>query len=270
MAGFFGFFDYSKPGKGVRKDEPQRSRFAQFFILVQRKFWKLIQLNLIYILFCIPIVTIGPATSAMAYVLRQYANEMPVFLFSDFWDAFKANWKQSFVHGLIFTLVGALLVVSVQFYWMNAGNHAWMYLPLGVCFMIGLVMVMANFYINLMIVTLDLKLSAIIKNGFLLSILCLKTNLITLLIVILFSAVMILFFPITIFVMLFLGFSFIWFVIVYNSYRGVKKYAIDPYLKQVEEEHNNQGLLSESEEETVFQDEYSSENKEKEARDEWK
>ena len=89
MAGFFGLFDYTKPGKGVDKNGPQKKRFFHFFELYFRKFWKLITLNLIYILFCIPIVTIGPATAAMTYILKNYTMERPVFLWSDFLEAFK-------------------------------------------------------------------------------------------------------------------------------------------------------------------------------------
>lgn len=264
MAGFFGLFNYSKPGPGVRKDEPKRSRFVQFFVLTQRKFWKLIQLNLLYILFCIPIVTIGPATSAMVYMLRQFATERPIFLFSDFWDAFKLNFKQSFIYSIIWALGMGIFGTAILFYWQNGVSNIWMYIPLGICIMILVLSTMANFYINLMIVTLDLKLTAIIKNGFLLSILCLKTNLISLLIYVVFWVLIVLFFPITLFVLLFLGFSFMRFVTVYNAYPGIKKYAIDPYLKSLEEGDEEDGSGKEEEadaDDVVFQDEYEAEAK---------
>ena len=47
-------FNYSKPGPGVEKEEQQKRRFFLFFELFFRKFWKLIQLNLLYLLFWIP------------------------------------------------------------------------------------------------------------------------------------------------------------------------------------------------------------------------
>ena len=34
-----------------------------------------------------PIVTIGPATCGLVYILRNFANEKPVFMVSDFFDA---------------------------------------------------------------------------------------------------------------------------------------------------------------------------------------
>lgn len=48
MAGFLGFGNYDKPGKGVGKDEPQKHAFFYFFELYFRKFWKIIEANLLF------------------------------------------------------------------------------------------------------------------------------------------------------------------------------------------------------------------------------
>ena len=54
MAGFFGFGNYAKEGKGVSKNEPKKRSLFAFFELFFRKFWRLIKLNLLYLLACIP------------------------------------------------------------------------------------------------------------------------------------------------------------------------------------------------------------------------
>ena len=54
MAGFLGFGDYTKPGKGVDKNAPQKRSFFLFWELFFRKFSKLILLNLLYIISIIP------------------------------------------------------------------------------------------------------------------------------------------------------------------------------------------------------------------------
>ncbi len=60
--------------------------------------WKmadLIALNLIWLVCCIPIITIGPATTAMYCVARKMAEgEWPAVL-KPFFKAFKDNFKQS-------------------------------------------------------------------------------------------------------------------------------------------------------------------------------
>ncbi|MCL2343608.1 MAG: hypothetical protein FWC62_06905 [Firmicutes bacterium] len=57
MAGFFGFFDYNKPGKGVDKNAPAKCPFFLFLALTLRKFWLLILLNLIYFVILLPLLT---------------------------------------------------------------------------------------------------------------------------------------------------------------------------------------------------------------------
>lgn len=56
MAGFFGLFNYSKPGKGVDKNAPDKKRFFLFFELLWRKLFKLIQLNVIYFIVTLPVM----------------------------------------------------------------------------------------------------------------------------------------------------------------------------------------------------------------------
>ena len=51
-----GFFtpSYDKPGKGIDKDAPQKRSFFRFFDIFFRKFWKLISVNLLYLIASLP------------------------------------------------------------------------------------------------------------------------------------------------------------------------------------------------------------------------
>jgi len=64
MAGFFGFFDFTKPGPGVPKDAPPKARIIVFFEIFGRKFWNLVKINLMFNLFNLP------AILAMFYALQ--------------------------------------------------------------------------------------------------------------------------------------------------------------------------------------------------------
>jgi len=57
MAGFFGLFDYSAPGKGVDKNAPAKRPFFLFFELLWPKLGRLVFLNLIYFVILLPILT---------------------------------------------------------------------------------------------------------------------------------------------------------------------------------------------------------------------
>jgi uncharacterized membrane protein YesL len=51
--------NYNKPGPGVDKDAPKKPSFFVFFEVLKRKFWHLIKINLMYVLFCIPSLVIA-------------------------------------------------------------------------------------------------------------------------------------------------------------------------------------------------------------------
>lgn len=89
----------------------------------------------------------------------------PTFMVSDFFEAFRKNWKQGV--GLFFLdlLVSAVVILSLMFYWKNADQGAWMFIPLGICLLMMVVMFFMRFYAYLMAVTVELKFKHILKNA---------------------------------------------------------------------------------------------------------
>lgn len=259
----FGMFNYSKPGPGVDKDAPKKKRFFLFFELYFRKFWKIVELNLLFCLFCIPLVAactyvfngwaradsaemilmvllllvsclpIGPAMAGITYILRNFAQEKPVFMVSDFWDAFKSNFKQALAVFYIDTIVTGVATVSFLWYFMNSGMSWAMALPLGFCILVEIILMFMRFYTYLMLVTVDLPVKYIIKNSAIFAFLGLKTNVITLFFVLLIAVPLALFFPISLILVIPLGFTTIGFIVCFNSYPYLVKYIIEPHERQV-------------------------------------
>lgn len=74
----------------------------------------LVLLNLLWLLGCLPIVTIGASTTAMHYVVRKMAVGEPYTVWGSFWSSFRTNWKQATVLLLVMTaLIG---VFAADFY----------------------------------------------------------------------------------------------------------------------------------------------------------
>ncbi|MDD2533605.1 MAG: DUF624 domain-containing protein [Eubacteriales bacterium] len=63
MAGFLGFFDFTKEGPGVQKNEPDKGPFLETLDILMRRFWELIKVNLMMIMFQLPALIIGFGTS---------------------------------------------------------------------------------------------------------------------------------------------------------------------------------------------------------------
>lgn len=91
---------------------------------ITERLTNLVVLNLLYLVFCIPIVTIGPATAALHYVTLKYAANEEDRVWAPFIHSFRQNLKQGILVGLIATAVGVFLAFDL--YWIyqmvNAGQ----------------------------------------------------------------------------------------------------------------------------------------------------
>lgn len=75
----------------------------------------LLILNLIFLLCCLPIVTIGPALTAMYYVnIKVLRDEEPTSIIKCFFHSFKENFKQGLWLGLGVLLIAALLIFDLH------------------------------------------------------------------------------------------------------------------------------------------------------------
>jgi uncharacterized membrane protein YesL len=130
--------------------------------------------------------------------------------------------------------VAAAIVTGVSwgFYSERVASSSLMIAPLALCGMMILLFVLMSFYAPLMIVTLELKMRNILKNAAILAIVCLKTNLLTLLFTGLTLFVIYLFLPVSALLVLLIIPAFIGFIVCFNSFPGIKRYIIDPYLAQ--------------------------------------
>jgi uncharacterized membrane protein YesL len=258
MSLFGGLFNYSKPGPGVDKNGPEKKRFFYFFELFGRKFWKLIELNLLYLLCCIPIVTIGPATCGLVYILRNFANEKPVFMVSDFFDAFKSNFKQGFALGILDILTSGIVAIALLWYIANQGLSWAMAIPLGLSIVVLVLLMFMRFYTYLCTVTVELPLKHIIKNSFIFAFLGFKHNFCTLFWWAVLIVPLLWYLPlIWALVFVLIGFALIWFIAVFNSYPYIVKYIIEPHDKQMREqlgEDDDEEYEEDEEDDVIFTD----------------
>lgn len=254
-------FDYEKAGIGISKSAPKKKNFFVFFELYFRKFWKLVKLNIITFLFCLPIVTIGPALAGMTKVLRNYILERNSFIFHDFWKGFSKNLKKSIPVGIADVLFAVSAYSSLIIYpEMASSSESGGILFIILCIIslsFAMTLLIMNFYIMPMIIATDLKLINIIKNSFFLTCVALKKNFITLVIIMVISLVIVimtLLTPLTIIVIPFWLISFIGFIIMFNTYPQIQKYVIDPYYKERGQVNPEYSLTLQTDDEIVFTD----------------
>lgn len=102
-------------------------RFDSPFMLKASRVGNLILLNLLWILCSLPIITIGPATVAMHYVIFQYHTERSDQVFKPFFQAFRRDFFQSMLLGIPVSILCALLVFNGLFIY---GNYPDTFTPL--------------------------------------------------------------------------------------------------------------------------------------------
>lgn len=246
------FGNYDTPGKGIPKAPMEKKGLFKFFEIYGRRIWKLVQLNMLFVISCIPIITFGPAVAAMTKVARNYSQERNAFIWSDYWATFKKCFKQSFVMGLIDLIVFAAFAVGLPVYNSMAQQNSYMYIPLVISISCVLLFFMMNFYIYLMIVSTNLKLRQILKNSLFLVSLGFKSSIFTFLSWIVVVAFMVVLYPYSYFLMFLWPFSFMCFVTAFNCYPVVRKYVIQPYYDKRGEDNPEFDYLKLKEDEEIL------------------
>lgn len=70
--------------------------------------------SVLWILFCIPIVTAGASTTALYYTVHKSLRRNRGYVWKNFWDSFKSNFKQTTKIWLIMLALFALLYADRQ------------------------------------------------------------------------------------------------------------------------------------------------------------
>ncbi|NLN42551.1 MAG: DUF624 domain-containing protein [Clostridiales bacterium] len=205
FGGFFNRMYYGNPNKpDLKKEDVQEGPIKLFFVVLQVRFWKLIQLNLLYSIFWVPafIVTYinlmamaqspevlqtaenvrgfvltmliqlvpcmliaGPATAGTTYVIRNWSRDEHAWIWSDFKDAWKQNWKESLLIMLINGLAMIVFYVNLIFYTVQAQQSLLFVVLRYLIIMMGIIYALMNMFIFPMLVTYKLKLKDIFKNS---------------------------------------------------------------------------------------------------------
>ncbi len=207
--------NYNKPGPGVDKDAPPKPRFFIFFEVLKRKFWHLLRVNMMFVLFNIPallaaffiaevylqrikfdaggigdfylrlflaalltlmpVIAFGPVQAGFTYILRNYSREEHSFIWWDFKETFVKNFKQGMAITVIDFAVMYILGLAINFY---AGQNGLIFTAATSFVSLSLVIfVIMHLYIYPMLVTVDLSIKNIYKNAFIFAILKFLPNL---------------------------------------------------------------------------------------------
>lgn len=86
----------------------------KFFVLMS-KIFDVMVLGLLWLVLCIPVITIGPASTAIYYTMVKVIRRERSYLLKEFFRSFKLNFRQGAVLTLIYAVLAVLLYVDVTY-----------------------------------------------------------------------------------------------------------------------------------------------------------
>ncbi len=95
------------------------------FFRFMGKVFDMIVLNLITLVMCIPIITIGPSLTALYYVALKIVRDEEGYVVKGFFKSFKQNFKQGVLLEIICVVCALLLYVDlrVTYNWMTQDSN---------------------------------------------------------------------------------------------------------------------------------------------------
>jgi uncharacterized membrane protein YesL len=121
----------------------------------------------------------GPASAGYAYVMRCFTREQHAWIWSDFWQQFKSNFKQAIVV-VIVDIVALLFGLNALLFYFHTyqatGSGIWLF----ICyftFLMLLIYTFMHYYIYQMMVTFQCTIGQLYKNSLLFAFAKLPMNL---------------------------------------------------------------------------------------------
>lgn len=86
------------------------------------RLWDIIQINFFWLICSLPIVTMGASTAAAFKVCLHMADEEEGYIYKEFFQGFKENWKQGTVLEIITLVCAYAVYLDTQFFNGLEGN----------------------------------------------------------------------------------------------------------------------------------------------------
>lgn len=139
--------DYATPGPGIDPDEPEKTGLARFIQILQLECVTLVKLNLLFILSCLPLVTIPPALFAMNQVVRKMVLDQPVDCFYHYRKSFAHYAKRAYAAFFLTALPLACAGYGALFYLRQAAGNFLFFAPFTLCATVFLLALLASAYL---------------------------------------------------------------------------------------------------------------------------
>ena len=125
----------------------------------------LIILNLLCIVCSLPFVTLGCSISAMYYVTLRMRRKQDVFIFRDFFHAFRLNLKQGIIFHLLFSLICIILSFDMYVLWKVLETELFLKIVFGALILLSIGFLAVCLYTYPLLAQFDNSIRGLLKNA---------------------------------------------------------------------------------------------------------
>ncbi len=208
----------------IDRNAPPRTGAALFVEILAREWWELFKLNLLMVLFALPVVTIPAMLAATTRITTTMIRDENHYLWRDFQESFRKEFWRATLVGWAFGAAVALGIAAIAVYARAAGTEPFFVLPVAVS-LFGTIalLLMASHSFTLMMLT-SLPIRRLLGTAGLMTVAGFVPGLAALLLCSVVWLLHIVAYPISIFIPATFGFSVCALVMTFQSQRTLVRY----------------------------------------------
>ncbi len=210
----------------MKRIEVEKKGIPLFFHIIKKYFFILIYLNIVFVLTCIPIVTIGPACKAISKVTMDMIRDKDLFPIQLYFSEFRKDFFKTAIVGFLLTLIVSLMGYAI---WVSVKDpeltKAFQFVVI-ISFVILLYILAGIMYLLRLLATIDLPMKQLWKNAFLLVFLSPKQMLVLFLFIVVPTILSLLFIQIGFSVFVIWHFSMSSLLSSFNAWKIIEKYVV--------------------------------------------
>lgn len=156
----------------------------QFFSILG-KAWDILALSFLFLILCIPVITIGPAITALYYTIVKNIRRDHGYLTREFFHSFKLNFKNGVITGLILILLYIIIYFDYRF--VNSLNSTYALIVKTIYNSLFIILLSMTIYIFPILSRFKVGIGKLFKTAIFMSIKHLPTTCLLILIVLIFG-----------------------------------------------------------------------------------
>lgn len=125
-------------------------------------------LNVLYLISCIPVVTIGAATTALYYNTLKMAENRESYIWREYWKSFRQNFKQATIIWMI--MLFCIFVLGADAFLLGGMSEAFGSVVALIVIVLGIFLIMMGVYVFPVLARFDNTVKNTFKNALIMAV----------------------------------------------------------------------------------------------------